>query len=185
MLELAVDVEVACLFDLVDVEGKLLLELRKIGGACIFVDASHQVGGEVDDLLQHLGLQLFFGFGAHEEVGQPGLGATEVPNVDHWSGKLDVAHALTTHLGAGDFNTTTLTDDALKAHTLVLAAVALPVLGWTEDLLAEEAVLFRAERAVVDGLGLFHFTFGPVTDRVRRGETDADLLKSVDVQGCH
>ena len=59
----------------------------------------------------------------------------------HGSGELDVAHALTTHLGARDLNATALTDDALEANTLVLAAGALPVLGGTKNLLAEEAVL--------------------------------------------
>ena len=70
--------------------------------------------------------------------------------------QLDVTHALTTHLGPRDFNTTALADDALKAHALVLAAVALPVTGWTEDLLAEQAILLRLEGAVVDRLGLLH-----------------------------
>ena len=70
--------------------------------------------------------------------------------------KLDVTHALSTHLCTRDLNTTTLADDALKAHALVLAAVALPVTGWTEDLLAEQAILLRLEGAVVDRLGLLH-----------------------------
>ena len=71
-------------------------------------------------------------------------------------GQLDVAHALTTHFRARDFDATALTDDALETDALVLAAVALPVASWSEDLLAEESVLLRTQRAVVDGLGLFH-----------------------------
>jgi hypothetical protein len=70
-------------------------------------------------------------------------------------GELDVAHALTTHLGARDLDAAALADDALEADALVLAAVALPVPGRTEDLLAEEPVLLRLEGAVVDGLGFF------------------------------
>jgi hypothetical protein len=65
-----------------------------------------------------------------------------------------VAHALTAHLGPRDLDAAALADDALVADALVLAAVALPVLGRTEDALAEEAVLLRLERAVVDRLRL-------------------------------
>ena len=38
---------------------------------------------------------------------------------------------------------------------LVFAAVALPVLGWAENLGAEKPVTFRLEGAVVDGFRLF------------------------------
>src|SRR4026207_1917704 len=60
-------------------------------------------------------------------------------------------------------------DDALEAAALVLAAVALPVLGGTEDLLAEEAVLLRLQRAVVDRLRLLDLAVGPRADRIGRG----------------
>ena len=79
-------------------------------------------------------------------------------------GKLHVAHALTTNLGAGDFYATALTHDAAEADALVLSAVALPVLLGTENLFAEETVLLRAEGSVVDGLRLFYFTMRPATD---------------------
>ena len=59
-------------------------------------------------------------------------------------GQLDVAHALAAHLGARHLDAALVADDALVADALVLAAVALPVLGGTEDVLAEEAVLLRA-----------------------------------------
>jgi hypothetical protein len=55
--------------------------------------------------------------------------------------EVDVAHALTAHLGPRDLDAAALADDALVADALVLAAVALPVLGRTEDALAEEPVL--------------------------------------------
>jgi hypothetical protein len=90
-----------------------------------------------------------------------------------------VAHPLTAHLGAGDFNTTALTDDALEAHALVLTAVAFPVASRTEDLLAEESVLLRLECAVVDGLRLLDLAVGPPTDVVGGGETDAELVKDL------
>jgi hypothetical protein len=49
-----------------------------------------------------------------------------------------VAHALAPHLRARDLDATALADDPLEPDALVLAAVALPVLGGTEDLLAEK-----------------------------------------------
>ena len=97
-------------------------------------------------------------------------------------GELDVAHAVATDLGARDFNAAAFARDALEAHPLVLAAVALPVLGGTEDLLAEEAVLLRTQRAVVDGLGLLHLTLGPLADVVRAGQTDLQRLEEIDVK---
>ena len=70
--------------------------------------------------------------------------------------QFNVAHALTTHFGTSDFNTTTFTDDALEAHALVLTAVALPVASRSEDLFAEESVLLGTKCAVVNGLGLLN-----------------------------
>ncbi len=141
--------------------------------AALLVDVGDQVGGEVDDLLELLGLQLLTGLGAHEQVGQPRTGAAQVPDVDDRGGQLDVAHPLAAHLGPRDLDAAALADDALEADPLVLAAVALPVLGRPEDLLAEEPVLLRAQRPVVDRLGLLHLAVRPRTDVLGRGEADA------------
>jgi hypothetical protein len=86
--------------------------------------------------------------------------------VCHRSSKLDVTHALTTNRGLSDLYATTLTNDSLKANSLVLATGALPVLGRTEDLLAEQTVLLRLESSVVDGLRLLNFTVRPRADIV-------------------
>ena len=93
-----------------------------------------------------------------------------------------MAHPLAAHLGAGDLDAAAFADDALEPDSLVLAAVALPVLGGTEDLLAEEPVLLRLERAVVDGLRLLDLAVGPRPDRVGRGEGDPELVEVVDVE---
>ena len=69
----------------------------------------------------------------------------------------------------------------LIADLLVLAAVALPVLGRAKDTLAEQAVAFRLERAVVDGFGLFNFAVGPFADQVRGRQTDLDGVKRIDI----
>src|SRR5215469_8681109 len=105
------------------------------------------VGGEVDDLLQVLRRQV-------KQVAKTARHTLEVPDVRDRGRELDVPHPLPPHLGASDLDTAALADDALEADALVLTAVALPVPGRTEDLLAEEPVLFRLERAVVDRFGL-------------------------------
>ena len=91
---------------------------------------------------------------AREEVCEPRTRAAEVPDVHDGRGELDVPHALTAHLRARDLDATALADDPLEPDALVLAAVALPVLGGPEDLLAEEPIFLRLQRAVIDGLRL-------------------------------
>src|SRR5437868_7934089 len=93
-----------------------------------------------------------------------------------------MAHALAAHLGARDLDATALADDALEPDALVLPAVALPVLGGAEDLLAEQAVLLRLERAVVDGLGLLDLAVRPHADGIRGGQADAKLIEVVYIQ---
>src|SRR5205085_10942801 len=181
-LEAAVDVEVALALDLGQLLLELGLEVGKVGVTLLVVDPGDEVGGEVDDLLELLGLQLLTGLGAHEQVGQPRAGAAEIPDVHDRRGQLDVAHALAPHLRARDLDAAPLADDALEADALVLAAVALPVLGGTEDLLAEEPVLLRLQGAVVDGLRLLDLAVRPRADRVGGRETDAELVEIVDVE---
>ena len=162
--------------------GQLLLEHGQVLVAALVVHPGDQVGGEVDDLLQLLGLQLLAGLGAHEEIGQPAPGAAQVPDVDDRGGQLDVAHPLAPDLGPGDLDPAALTDDPPEADPLVLPAVALPVLRRPEDLLAEEPVLLGTQRPVVDRLRLLHLTVGPRTDRFGRGQPDTKLVEIIDVQ---
>src|ERR1035437_3056379 len=95
--------------------------------------------------------------------------------------QLDVSHPLAAHLGPGDLDPAALTDDPLEPDPLVLPAVALPVLGRTEDLLAEEPVLFRLERAVVDRLRLLDLAVRPLPDVLSRGQPDAKVVEVIDV----
>ena len=116
--------------------------------AALVVDRDDDVAAaEVQDLLQLLG-------GDVQQIPHAAGNALEEPDVADRSGELDVAHALAPHLGARDLDAAALADDALVAHALVLAAVALPVLGGTEDALAEQTVALGLERAVVDRLRL-------------------------------
>ena len=174
--------ELALLFDGVLLLEHLGFEVGEVLVALLLVDPGHEAGGEVDDLLELLGLELLAGLGAHEQVGQPRAGAAEVPDVHGGGGQLDVAHPLAADLRAGHLDAAALTDDALEPDPLVLAAGALPVLLRTEDLLAEEAILLGLEGPVVDGLGLLDLAVGPGADGIGRGQADAELIEIVDIQ---
>ena len=168
------DVGVAALLELAALDRDLRLERRQVTRPRLVVHVGDHVRGEVDDLLQVLRRQV-------EQVAEPAGHALEVPDVRDRRGQLDVAHPLAPHLGAGDLDAAALTDDALEPDPLVLAAVALPVPGRAEDLLAEEPVLLRLERAVVDGLWLLDLAVRPLPDVVGGGQADAQVVEEVDV----
>jgi hypothetical protein len=92
-----------------------------------------------------------------------------------------VAHPLAPHLGPGDLDAAALTDDALEPDPLVLTAVALPVPGRAEDLLAEQPVLLGLERAVVDRLWLLDLAVRPLPDVVCGRQADAQVVEEVNV----
>ena len=152
----------------------LLLELRQVLGARLLVDPGDDRGREVEDLLELLR-------GHVDQVADPARHALEEPDVGDRSGQVDVAHALAPDLGAGDLDAAALADDALVADPLVLAAVALPVLGRTEDALAEQPVLLGLQRPVVDRLRLRHLAVAPAPDLLGGGEADLDGVEVVDV----
>ena len=182
LLEPTVEIEIAITFDQLQFFAEFGFEVGQVGLTTLRINPRHEVGGEVDHFFELFGLQFLFGFSAHEEIGQPGTGATEVPNVHDRGGQFDVAHALAPDLGPSDFNATTLAGDAAKTNALVFAAIALPVLLRTENLLAEEAVLFRTEGAVVDGFGLLDLAVGPSADGVGSGKADGDAIEIVNVK---
>ncbi len=156
--------------DLVD----LLLQLRHVLGARLLVDRGDDRGGEVEDLLELLGSHV-------DQVADPRGNALEEPDVGDGRGQVDVRHPLAADLGARHLDAAALADDALVADPLVLAAVALPVLGRTEDALAEQPILLGLQRAVVDRLGLRDLARGPAPDLLRRGEADLDCVEVVDI----
>src|SRR5205823_4365214 len=61
-----------------------------------------------------------------------------------------------------------------------LAAGAFPVFFRTENLLTEEAILFRPVRTVIDRLRLFDFAERPGANIVRAGQADADSAVIID-----
>ena len=175
LLGALVELAVAALLEALALQADLALEGGQVAVAGVVVDGRDHVRREVDDLLEVLRRQV-------EQVAQPRRHALEVPDVGHGSGELDVAHPLAADLAAGHLDAAALADDALEAHALVLAAVALPVPGGTEDLLAEEAVTLGLERAVVDGLRLLDLAVAPRTDVVRGGQADLKLVEEVHVE---
>ena len=169
------ELELALLLDVADLGADVTLERLEVLVTALVVDPRDDVGGEVDDLLEALRRDV-------EQVAETARHTLEVPDVRDRRGELDVAHALATHLRTRDLDATALADDALEADALVLAAVALPVLRRTEDLLAEEPVLLRLERAVVDRLRLLDLAVRPRADLVRGGERDRQLGGVVHVE---
>src|SRR5262249_21167989 len=129
-----------------------------------------------------LGLELLTRLDAGQQVGEPRPGAPQVPDVHDGRGQLDVAHALAPDLRARDLHTAPLADDALEPDALVLAAIALPVPGGPEDLLAEEPILLGAQRAVIDRLGLLDLAVGPRANGVGRGQSDPQLVEGVHIK---
>src|SRR5262249_22148128 len=154
------------LLDLVLLVRDLRLERGQATVTRLVVHVRDHVRGEVDDLLQILGRQV-------KQVAEPAGHALEVPDVRDRRGQLDVAHPLAPDLGPGDLDATALANDALEPDPLVLAAVALPVPGRAEDLLAEQPVLLRLERAVVDRLWLLDLAVRPEPDVVGRGQANS------------
>ena len=179
LLGAVVDGAVATLLEALALEADLVLQRGQVAVAGVLVDGGDHVRREVDDLLEVLRGQV-------EQVAEPARHTLEVPDVGHRGGELDVAHPLTADLAAGHLDAAALADDALEAHALVLAAVALPVPGGTEDLLAEEAVTLGLERAVVDGLRLLDLAVAPRADVVRGGQADPKLVEEVHIEhgGC-
>ena len=66
-------------------------------------------------------------------------------------------HAFTAYLGSRHLDTALVADNSLVAYFLILAAIALKILGWAKDSLAEKRVPFRLKCAVIDGLWLGYF----------------------------
>ena len=171
----ALDLVVALGLELVLLLVDLLLDLRQLLVAPVRVDARDDVGGEVDDPLEVLG-------GDVQQVAETAGDALEVPDVRDRGGELDVAHPVAADLAAGDLDPAPLADDALEPDALVLAAVALPVPRRTEDPLAEQAVLLRLQRPVVDRLRLLDLAVGPCADLIRGSQADPDLIEEVHIQ---
>src|ERR671915_435075 len=105
-------------------------------GPLLTVDPRNDGAGEVEYPVELLRTDI-------EQISHSARHALDEPHVRHRGGELDVAHPVAAYAGAGYLDPAPLADDALEPDPLVLAAVALPVLGRAEDALVEEAVLLR------------------------------------------
>ena len=132
----------------------------------------NDIACKVQDLLQQAGADV-------QHQANAAGDALEVPDVADGRGQLNVAHALTTNLCLGDLDTAAIADLALVADALVLAAVALPVLGRSKNALAVQAVTLRLQGAVVDGFGLFDLAVAPSADLLRGGKADFNGIENV------
>ena len=74
------------------------------------------------------------------------------------SRQLNEAHPVPSHPALCDLNATTLTNNPAVPDSLVLTAMAFPILRGTKNLFAEQAVHLGLERAVVDRFRLGHFS---------------------------
>ena len=97
-------------------------------------------------------------------------------------GGADVAHALAANLGAGDLDAALVADGAGMANTLVLAAIAFPVLGRTEDALAEKTAMLGLQRSIVDGFRLGDLAVRPTANRLGRGQANPDCVEIIHVE---
>src|SRR3990172_8146452 len=108
--------------------------------------------------------------------------ALDEPYVRHRGCQFDVAHALSPDLGPRHLYAALIAHNALVADALVLTAVALEVLGGPEYLLAEQPVLLRLQRPVVDGLRLHDLSVRPRPHLLRRGQRYADGVEVVNFE---
>ena len=91
--------------------------------------------------------------------------------------QFDVAHALATHFGQGNFDAALFTDHATMLEALIFSAQTFVVFDRPEYLGAKQPVALRFERAIVNGFRLFHFAVGPRTDLFGRSQTDLDRVE--------
>ena len=129
-----------------------------------------------------------------EQVADAAGQALEEPHVRAGRSQLDVSQAFTANFAQRDFDAALVANHAAVLHALVLAAQALPVGDRAKNFGAEQAVAFRLERAVVDGLGLGDFAVRPGADFLRAGQADTNgieicnqtgaIIRAAAIQGC-
>src|SRR6185369_15870766 len=116
-------------------------------------------GLEIEHLLQVLE-------GDVKQVADPRRERLKEPDVGHRRGQVDVAKPLAAHLGRDYLNSAFLADYPTVLHALVLAAIALVILGGSEYFGAEQTVPLRLEGSVVDRLRLLYLAVGTLPDLV-------------------
>ena len=127
----------------------------------------HDVLTEVNNLFEKSGRDI-------KEQTHSGGSSLEIPNVGNGSSELDVTHTFTADLLGRYLNAAFVADLIFVAYSFIFSARAFPVLGRSKDLFAEQAVAFRTERTVVDGLGLGNLAIRPASDHFGRCQANLD-----------
>jgi hypothetical protein len=83
---------------------------------------------------------------------------SEVPDVDDRHCKGDMPHPFPPDALLSDFHAAPVADDAAVADPFVLPAMAFPIPYRSKDFFAEQPILLRPERPIVDGFRFRDFT---------------------------
>ena len=170
---------IALCIQLFNIGCKLLAQIVLIGLTGLGIYLGNDIACKVENFLKVFALNI------KQTSQREAVRRLEVPDMAHRSGKLDMTHAVTTNLGTGYLYATALAYDALKTNSLVLTARALPVLDWSKDLLAEQAIFFWLERTVVNRLRLLYLTKRPATDLIGRSKRDLNGIEVGAIEICH
>ena len=154
----------------------LLLRKNLISAQRRLAGVRDDIVGEIQHLLQDARANV-------QQQPHPGGNALEVPDMADGSCQLDVAHPLPADLGTSDLHAAAVADFSLVADLLILAAVALPVLGGAKNPLTKEAIPLGLEGPVVDSFRLLHLAVGPGHDLLRGCHADFDGVKRDVVAG--
>ena len=126
----------------------------------ILIHVGDDVLGEIEHALQVAWADI-------EQQPQPAGHALDIPDVGNRARQLDMAHALAADAAVRHLDAAFITDDALVANALILAAGALPVPLGAENALTEQTVPLRTQRAIVDRFRFGDFTVRPVQNLLR------------------
>ena len=140
-----------------DLTSGLLIEVLLVKKGFGFAWVQADMSREVDDILE------LFGWNIQHQM-HTGWDGFQIPDMGAWGDELDMAHALAAEFFGDDFNAALFAGDTLVTDLLIFAAVALIVLGRTEDLFAEETTHFWFLGTIVDRFGAGDFAMAPGTD---------------------
>ena len=147
-------------------EHLLFLQLAHIAGI------RDNIHSKIENLFQHTGRNV-------ENKTYTGRNPLQIPDMGNRRSQLNVAHSFPAHFGTGNFHTTAITNFPFIPDSLILSAVALPILSRPKDAFTEKAVPFWFQSAVVDRLRLFNLTVRPFSDFFGRSKSDLYRFKYV------
>ena len=110
-----------------------------------------------------------------EERSHLGRQGAEIPYMGYGHNEFDMTHALAAHFLLGDLNSASFAYDAFITDTLVLTAMALEILGRTEDALAEQTIALRFIGTIVDSFRFEHLSGRALHNLIGGSETNRDL----------